>query len=904
MSKKQRDLKAELVELKAAGEAPNFLTEEGLITLSGGYLLEGETPKGMYKRVAKSVASYINPAMEDKFFDYMWKGWLCPATPVLTNSGTDRGFPISCFGADIGDNLEEIGEGMSELMGLTKAGGGVGVNFDRIRGRGTPIKGGINGQSSGVVPFMKMYDSVILGTNQGSSRRGSAVINLNIEHTDWEEFIRTRRPEGDVNRQCHNIHQSTLINDNFMEKVKAGDQLARHKWVELLKTRLETGESYIMWLDKVNEANPQCYKDRNLNVEMTNLCVHPDTEILTKKGLKRIQDLENKRVSVWNGIEWSTTTVLKTGENQKLRTVRFSNGEELKCTPYHKFRLQTSYGRGGLAYSAKNQKEVRAAELKPGDKLIKWNLPVIDMEGEIESPYTQGFFSGDGCSHKGKNHIDLYGEKKELLQYLDYKEHRSMREVAGKLRIHINNNFKKFEVPTGSIETRLKWLAGLLDSDGTVAINGNNKSLQIASINKQFLLDTKRMLMTLGVEAKVTLNKKAGKTLMPDGRGGERLFDTKEIYRLLVPTGGLLQLKDLGIECHRLNLNINKLPNREAKQFVKVIEVLDLNEVSDTYCFNEPKRNMGMFNGILAGNCSEITLHTDSQHSFICCLSSLNVTKWDEWKDTDLPGVATYFLNGVLNEFIDKGKDVWGLEKAIRSAVKGRAIGIGILGWHTLLQSKMLPFGSFQSMQLNNDIFATIKEKSVKASKELAAKLGEPEWCRGSGMYNSHLLAQAPTRSNSIISGDVSFGIEPYVANAYADKTHKGKFSRKNKQLAQLLDSKGKNTAAVWKSINENQGSVQHLKFLSDLERDVFRTAYEIDQRVLVQQASQRGRHICQAQSLNLFFPHDVDHKYFNEVHMLAYELPHVKTLYYCRSTSGLTTAVKTGDDECVSCGG
>ncbi len=567
-----RDLKKELIELKRIGEAPEFMTEESFIILARGYLLPDETPKSMYMRVASAAAKNISkPKMASKFFEYMWNNWLCPATPVLTNLGTDRGLPISCFTIDVGDSVRSITSGLTELAALTKAGGGVGVIMDRIRARGSLIKNGINGESSGVIPFIKMYDSTILGINQGSARRGAASVNMNIEHGDWEEFIRIRRPEGDVNRQCHNIHQCTLVNDSFMAKVSQGDQEARRLWTELMRARLETGESYIMWLDKANRANPVGYTNAGLSVKGTNIC-------------------------------------------------------------------------------------------------------------------------------------------------------------------------------------------------------------------------------------------------------------------------------------------------------------------------------------------SEIMLHTDDDHSFICCLSSLNLARWDEWKDSDLPEVATYFLNGVLNEFIDKSENMWGLEKARRSAIKGRAIGIGALGWHTLLQSKMMPMEGFATMQLNNEIFRMIKEGATKASQKLASKLGEPEWCKGSGQYNSHLIAIAPTRSNSIISGDVSFGIEPIIANAYSDKTHKGKFSRKNKILKELLKKKGKDDEKTWNSIQENNGSVQHLKFLSDHEKLVFKTAYEIDQKVLVQQASQRGAYVCQAQSLNLFFPHDVDHKYFNDVHLLAYELPNVKTLYYCRSKSGLKVTMNTEESECLSC--
>lgn len=563
-------------------DVPEWMTEAGLQTLSKGYLLEDETVVAMYRRIARSAAKYGNYSddLKHDFFDVMYKyNFLCPASPILSNLGTDRGLSISCFGLDVADNMQDImSRGVGELAALTKAGGGVGVGMDNLRPRGSLIKGGKNGRTEGIVPFAKVYDSAIMSTKQGTTRRGAASINLNIEHGDWEEFIRMRKPEGDVNRQCPNIHHCTMISDEFMNKVISGDHLSRVKWVELMRTRQETGESYIMYLDNVNKANPIAYQKNGLEVNMTNIC-------------------------------------------------------------------------------------------------------------------------------------------------------------------------------------------------------------------------------------------------------------------------------------------------------------------------------------------SEITLYTDELHSFICCLSSLNLARYDEWKDwksertgLTLPRIATYFLDAVLEEFIVKAKYLPGLDRAVRSAEKGRAIGIGVLGWHTYLQENGIPFESFQAMTKNNEIFKFIDEESKKASKELAKSHGEPEWCKGTGMRNSHLTAVAPTRSNSIISGDVSPGIEPIIANAYVDTTAKGTFIRKNPTLANLLEGKNKNTKEIWKSISSNYGSVQHLDFLSEDEKKVFKTAYEINQNSIVQQASQRQKYICQAQSLNLFFGQDVDPKHFNDVHINAWKLG-VKTLYYVRSQAGIKVG-STDDGNCASCEG
>jgi len=240
-------------------------------TISKTYLQAGEKPKDAYWRVATAVAKRLDkPQLATKFFDYIWKGWLCLATPVLANTGTDRGLPISCFGIDVGDSIFEIGSKNLELMLLAKHGGGVGIGINMIRPAGAKITG--NGTSDGIVPFAKIYDSTILATNQGSVRRGAASVNIKIEHKDFEDFLEIREPKGDVNRQSLNLHQCVVVSDRFMKKLEEGDSDARRKWGKLLQKRKATGEPYIMYKGNVNKANPEMYKKNGLKVHMTNIC--------------------------------------------------------------------------------------------------------------------------------------------------------------------------------------------------------------------------------------------------------------------------------------------------------------------------------------------------------------------------------------------------------------------------------------------------------------------------------------------------------------------------------------------------------------------------------------------------------------------------------------------------------
>jgi ribonucleoside-diphosphate reductase alpha chain len=246
-------------------------TEIYVKTISRGYLLKGETPKDAYWRVATTVAKRLGkPELASKFFDYIWKGWLNLASPVLSNTGTERGLPISCFGIDVADSIHDIGNKNLEMMLLAKHGGGVGIGVNQIRPAGSNISQ--NGTSDGVVPFCKIYDSSILATNQGSVRRGAASVNIDIEHGDFWEWLEIREPKGDINRQCLNMHQCVVVSDSFMQRIEAGDKEARKRWAAVIRKRRATGEPYIMFKGNVNRANPDAYKKNGLKVYMTNIC--------------------------------------------------------------------------------------------------------------------------------------------------------------------------------------------------------------------------------------------------------------------------------------------------------------------------------------------------------------------------------------------------------------------------------------------------------------------------------------------------------------------------------------------------------------------------------------------------------------------------------------------------------
>ncbi len=296
--------------------------------------------------------------------------------------------------------------------------------------------------------------------------------------------------------------------------------------------------------------------------------------------------------------------------------------------------------------------------------------------------------------------------------------------------------------------------------------------------------------------------------------------------------------------------------------------------------------------------CTEITLHSDEFHTFTCVLSSMNLSKYDEWKDTDAVQIATIFLDCVAEEFIKT--NVKGLDKAVRSTEKGRALGLGTLGFHTYLQQNMIDIESFEAHNLNQRIFKGIKEEALKASKWLAKHKGEPAWCKGHGVRNTHLLAVAPNSSSALICGSVSQGIEPVYKNVFVQGSPAGEINRINPVLIEVMKEKGVyNDSTIQEIINHN-GSVQDVEWLDEKEKAVFKTSFEINQETLVRLASARQKYICQAQSLNLFFPSETPEKEISRVHKLAFKDKYIKSLYYLRSEAG----VKGSSGQCVACEG
>ena len=549
-----------------------LLTEFGKAVLDDRYLLPDEGYQDLFARVSSYYGD--DSAHAQRLYDYMSRLWFMPSTPVLSNGGTSRGLPISCFLNEASDSLDGIVDLWNENVWLAARGGGIGSYWGNLRSIGEKVSA--NGKTSGIIPFIRVMDSLTLAISQGSLRRGSAAVYIGIDHPEIEEFIEIRRPTGgDPNRKALNLHHGVVITDAFMRAVENDEEWAlispkdktvvrrlkaRSLWIRLLTSRVETGEPYFIFIDHVNRAAPEHHKLAGLQVRMSNLC-------------------------------------------------------------------------------------------------------------------------------------------------------------------------SEITLPTG-----------------------------------------------------------------PDHHGEER--------------------------------------------------------------------------------------------TAVCCLSSLNLETYLEWRaDPLFVEDVMRFLDNVLEDFIEKAPD--SMARAKYAAQRERSVGLGVMGFHSFLQSQNVPIESAAAKAWNRNMFRHVRGHADAASRALAAERGP---CPDAADYGfderfSNKLAIAPTASISIICGGSSPGIEPNVANAFTHKTLSGSFSVRNKYLKALLAEKGQDTDDVWTSITVNEGSVAHLDFLTDDEKDVYKTAFEVDQRWLIDFAADRAPFVCQSQSLNVFLPGDVHKKTLHDIHFLAWKKG-VKSLYYCRSRS------------------
>lgn len=872
----------------------NWLTPEARLFLKGGYLHPNETAEERYEFMADYLEQKSGiEGFSDKVKGYIEKNWLSFASPEIANLGRDKGLPASCNFLKLEDTMESIASGEYEMSMLASNGAGTARNFSNIRAKGEPY--GVNGRSVGVLSWIESYATKIAKVSQNGMRRGFLTAYLSVDHKEIWDFLKIGR-EG---HHITNITTGVTIPEGWMEQMIAGDKDKQAIFLEIHKSRSEVGYPYILFVDNCQKGKHQVYVDNgDIVLDTSNICVHGETKILTEQGYVDIEKLEDETLNVWNGEEWSEVDVIKTGVGKELLEVVTDSGYSLKCTPQHKFYVQKGYSRGTGA----NKLEIlekQANELEAGDKLIKFDLPIISGQKELEFAYDNGFLSGDGSERGNSKKMYLYDKKKALAPHIKSVSNWGLCKTTNRLQGTAHGLKNKYFVPDASysIKSRLDWLAGYLDADGTVTVNSTgSETIQAASVEYGFLKEIQLMLQTLGCDSKVTFSREAGEYLLPNNNssieGKNSLYNCKEVNRLLINGNSLYKLLELGINFNRLKPS-GKKPNRECSQFIKIKEVNKVEGLHDVYCFTEYKRHMGMFNGILTGQCTECIEYTDADKEFLCVLASANLEHFDEWVNTDFIFDMNIILDIVVQDYIDKAKHISGHEKSVKFAEEHRSIGIGVMGFHTYLQKKDVAFGSLPSHYLNENIFKYIREQSDRASKWMAKNWGSAPYLKGKYEdRNTSRIAIAPTKSSSAIMGFVSQGIEPIKNNYHTKDLAKVQVEWRNPQLMKVLDSYGKNDEATWLSILENGGSVQHLKFMTDDDKDVYKTSTEIGQMDILKLAAGRQKYIDQSQSLNLTIPKGAKAKDVLKLTVEAWRMG-IKTLYYQYSINASREATR-----------
>jgi ribonucleoside-diphosphate reductase alpha chain len=740
---------------------------------------EGETHSQKCGRVAGALTD--NQEHYEAFYDILSDQRFLPGGRVAAGAGSYRRVTaFNCYVMkQVPDDFLGIMEVFTEAGQTMRMGGGVGYDFSAIRPRGSRIKT-LGTQASGPVTFMQIADAMCKTIASAGHRRGAQMATLRVDHPDIMEFVTAKANEHNLTQ----FNMSVLVTDKFMWAVEDDADFdlvfggrvyetisARHLWDTILRNTWDWAEPGVIFIDQVNRMNNLWYVE---NISATNPCVSGDTPILTKEGYKSIESQVGKSIEVWNGDDWAEVTPYETGYNDIYR-VTLSDGSYLDCTATHKWCVN-----GGF---------VSTENLIIGMKLDKFDMPVIKGFGpkSLHMAYSQGFYSGDGS--RGYNFSFVYEPKYVCMSSLvgDFSESYGKRKVwkHGPM-------LDKSWVPFGlHIDYRLQWLAGLLDADGSVTRDKNGSGFQITSVDHNFLDRLRLMLTTLGVRAKVVSGNPASKRMMPDGKGGYTEYQCKETKRLLIGNYDAWHLMELGLKHHLKRLDHNgKKPQRDARQFVKVVSVEDIGYTDMTYCFTETKTSRGTFNGIVTGQCGEQPLPEYGA----CLLGSFNLTRYlkddENWGFffefdrlvSDIPHVVRA-MDNVIDE------TTYPLYQQRVEAKNKRRMGLGITGLANVLGVLGIEYGSKDSQLFLHQIMETITTDCYKASVELAKEKGAfplfdadkyargnfikklPDWLQEDiyyyGIRNSHLTSIAPTGTISLVANNVSSGIEPVFSHQY-----------------------------------------------------------------------------------------------------------------------------------------
>lgn len=978
----------------------------GMKTLEKAYLLRThdkvvERPQHMLMRTAVQLHGRDVQAITETY-EGMSNKYFIHATPTLFNSGTNRPGLSSCFLLTLDgredDSIEKIFDLIKDCACISKYSGGIGISIHDVRAKGSLIKS-TNGRSEGIIPMLRVFNNAGKYVTQSNKRPGSISVYLEPWHAEILAFLELGEKSGAEELRARDLFYALWIPDLFMEKVKRNEDWclfcpneapglsqvygkdfehlydhyekegryrekmpAQKLYMKIVEAQMKTGGPYMLYKDAVNRKNNQSHVG---TVRSSNLCVAPETKILTSDGYQEIQKLQDRTVKVWNGKQFSETTVRQTSERSELIKVAFSNGSVLECTPYHKFSIQTIRGTSPSKLIVKEAKD-----LNPDDRLEKVEFPVIrhGQEGFVfRYPYTAGFFSGDGtystvnreekqCGFSKKdgtdfcrrhqtfagqvslvdvdmskchaivNHpvplIALYGDKQELVEYIEKRKpaFKNGPTLVCPLPYDVP---PKYMVPLeGDLDTRLRFFEGLCDADGTAGLSEiGTTSIQVSSIHLEFLENVKLMLQTMGVDAKVVKLHNRREELMPDGNGSKRAYQCKESKRLLLTSPQVRHLQSLGFAPKRLALS-ETVSRKDTKRYIKVVSVEKTGRFDRTFCFNEPLEHKGIFNGILSMNCSEVVQYTSSTEASVCNLASMGLPSYVKKDEDGKPYYdfqLLYEKTKIVTRNLDKVIDIthYPIEKTRTSNMRHRPMGIGVSGLADTFALMRMPFESAEARKLNKEIFETIYYGAVEASCEMAKEKGPYPSYQGSefskgkfqfdlwehpvehsgrwdwdglrkkmlehGMRNSLLTAAMPTASTAQILG-FSPCFEPYDSNVYKRETLSGEFPMVNPHLLRDLCELGLWNENVKNQLIENRGSVQNIKEIPQEIKNLYKTVWEISQKVIIDMAADRAVYIDQSQSMNIFMVNPPFGK-MTSLHMYAYEKGLKTGMYYLKQT-------------------
>jgi ribonucleoside-diphosphate reductase alpha chain len=941
-------------------------------------------------------------------YDALSMNLMTHATPTLTNAGTNGEQYLSCFLLGGEDSLESITKLLSDAATISKYSGGIGFWWN-LRSSGSVVRG-VNGISRGQIPYLKVAEAYALAVDQGGKRPGSFAHYLQPHHPDFVKWVELKRPTtGDIKHLFYGIWTSDLFmrycrqdkmwyffNPNHCPELygvygtqfeeayelavaekryttNPGPMPARLVMEEICKTQIQTGMPYLLFADAINRKNNM---SNVYPTNSSNLCVTGDTKILTRSGWEEIRTLDGQTVDIWNGEKWSLSPIRKTNNAAEILAINFSDGSQLNCTPYHKFKIQLGYKQKTVVVEAK--------DLVKDTKLIKIPyLPVIDgPDNAFKYPYTAGFFAGDGTYHTrtraekrckntvplGENYcgkhikkwsnvdvvrnhdgmcnatsnaehpkIQLYGDKRQLAPYLEHIGEITTDGIKDVLWIPIDVSDKNMVPLDGTLQIKLQWLAGLSDSDGSIS----SDCLQISSVDKLFLQNVKLMCQTLGVHPKIGIMHPAGTRTMPDGKGGSKEYCCKQSYRLVFSKCDTYSLyKELNFTTHRLVVDTTKKPQRDASRFISVTSVVPVNGLHETYCFNEPELNMGMFNGVYTMNCAEITIPSSSIEYACCTLGTLclgayvrersdcdcmngihtrncNITTW---YDFDELRRVVRIMTRNLNKIIDI--NMYPVPETRRSNIKYRPLGIGIQGLADAFIRMGYKFTSTEAKTLNVQIAETIQWAALSESCELAKSQGPYGSFWGSpaskgimqhdmweytgpllndwdtlkrdimehGLRNALLVALPPTASTSQIQNQCEC-FEPFMSNFYARKTKAGTYTMLNDYLINVMIRYDLWTPEIREAFIKMKGSIQYdvrdprthvFESIPSTIRDLGMTVWELNNKELILMDRDRARWVCQTMSSNRFVKAPTVAK-LSAMHMYCHSLGLKTGMYYLR---------------------